>query len=790
MQNKIEEFIASLNTEDNDISDRDLIPIKFKPTSRLQTGMYTPSPIESPVGSRNSSRRASVSSTRRAGAPSSRRSSTVTTHIPILPKHKLSSDGATTDVVSSSAVKSTTYQGSQNAKLFATASASVFRKTPYTSASVTPALAETPDGYERHDYFYSDDEEVQEDENYENGLAAIDREQNRSDFLYDRHYSLTERLNTETVESTAEWDPLGSLAKLKEHSESMVLRQSLQEALIKTVEEQQQKQQQQQKEQQEHEELSDAIDKKLMEIIKAEEEENQTSMCNDSTLLPTSTKKKRPSAFKSSWDDEEYELPSALASGESTPRTPIARKLPSSDLTKLLALEEERSRQQRASLKMAKPQAAVASMLEAELDLSHGLLPQRRHQLVGKPDNNGNDNDAIHAISLSDASNKVRELLAGEESDTDEKQESDSPHQYVTYYDEHVILEAQKRLSALITGNDVEKEIGSLPLSATETSSMDSHHANFRFDENHTLPTDESMVNSKTLDRKVIPLKNNPIEKQMLAKEEEAGQKLEEERLKMLAEKSVSNVTIDTNKREVTEELVSSASANIKNNTTSDLTQKHVCLTASGIPPEPAAENIQQTINASVNIKKRNILQNTSGSVLDLDNGSSFAYEPVIAKTDTKDATAKIEQSKQTHPTFASGIKVTEETNKAVGKPILAESSQEPFTSESAVSIINPELDTPNMKPSLEMTGETSSMLEPTATSTTELASIPSKLPVITSQSNIDEPRSSVSKSKNLKSESSSSTMTDNSKESIKTKRRESTKSTSEHQIADTQQQQ
>jgi hypothetical protein len=669
MQSKLDEFIASLNTEDNDISDRDLIPINFKPTSRLQTGMYTPSPSGSRVNSRSGSRRASVSSSRRASVSSSRRNSIITSS----PTRKLSLN----TVIPNSVAATTTYQVpqdiDQSSKLFATASASIFRKTPYTSASVTPALARTPDEYERHDYFYEDDDDDEEEDDF---LAS--EQNNGSDFLFDHQYSLTDQLMTEPVDSLVEWDPLGALNKLKEHSESMVLRQSLQEALVKTAQQQQQ--------QQEQEEMVTASDdNKLLGMIQAEEEEEKQPIFSDTPPLPSIKKIKRPTAFKSSWDDEEYELPSALASGESTPRTPIARRLSSSDLTKLLALEKERFRQQRASLKMAEPQAAVASMLEAELDLSRGLLFQRRHHYLGDSD----DSDDEMQATLSIASNEPRELLASGESDddNDENQARVSPDQYAAYYDEHVILEAQKRLRALVTGEKLE-EIDSMPLpfpnrtretvknsrsntafagplyNYGETRSADpqpfslmynsrSYHANFGFDENRKLqiyrsdllPTDEWMEDMKTLNPEIIVRKNNPIEKQKLAKEkEEVEQKFKEERVKeqrlniLAASKENVSATvtnaeipeaIDTSKGAITQESTSSASANLSNDTMNDLTNNQMFSTTANAAKKqnettliPDAKNKQQLIDAPATNTKKSNIEIASTAILDKPNDS------------------------------------------------------------------------------------------------------------------------------------------------------------------------
>jgi hypothetical protein len=523
-QSKIDEFIASLNAEeDEEVSDRDLIPINFKPTSRL-TGMYTPSPNGSRVNSRTGSRSNSRSGSRRASVSNSRRNSAIVINKTLLPPPPSTAFAPTNNIISAPTftVPDDDNTPQQSHKLFAASSSMFSRKTPYTSAAVTPAIGLTPDEFAVNGYF--DDQEGQENEDFTF----------KPDFLNETQYSLNESLVESAV--TDEWNPLDALSKLKEHSESMVLRQSLQEALVKTVKEQQEK--------------------------------DEGAIASAADIAPTASefipinkinKNKKKYAFRSAWDDEEYDLPSALVSGESSPRTPIARCMSSSDLTKEIELEKERYKQQRASLMLAQPQAAVASMLEAELDLSRGTLFKRRY--YDTPD------DQVNLIKSSKLITQETSKFLESEND-----DEDSFTDFAAYYDDHVIQEAQKRLRALVTGEEVDTASEMpVPIGGHKTSNITSkkpshmyqygevkspqplgllwnnksYTSNFGFDSKHKLPiyqpdlipTEDVAEAIKSLSTEIIVKEDPYTKKHRLAKEEKERKlqaeqkKLEEDRL-------------------------------------------------------------------------------------------------------------------------------------------------------------------------------------------------------------------------------------------------------------------
>ncbi|CAO3651982.1 unnamed protein product [Mucor fragilis] len=554
-QSKIDEFIASLNEdEDEEISDRDLIPIKFKPTSRL-SGMYTPSPSGSRINSRTGSRSNSRSGSRRASVSSSRRNSVTVINKPSPPMTQPQQQSLADNIIVAPAFTipdddDTTAQQSQ--KLFAASSSIFSRKTPYTSAAVTPAIGLTPDEFSADGYF--NDPEEEEDQEQQDFTF-------KPDFLNVTQYSLSESLVESTT--TEEWDPLNALNKLKEHSESMVLRQSLQEALVKTA-----------KEQQEKEESALAIAAAAADNTANTHTDEPVSMATATTgttseapdsseFLPINKtpSKKKIYAFKSTWDDEEYDLPSALVSGESSPRTPIARSMSSSDLTKEIEMEKERYKQQRASLMLAQPQAAVASMLEAELDLSRGTLFKRRYY----------DASNDHQVNVIQASQPItQETSELIESKSDEE---DYATDFVAYYDDHVIREAQKRLRALVTGEEVDtatempEPIGGPRYdnnnsNSSTTSKRPSHMyqygetkepqplsllwnsrsytSNFGFDAKHKLPiyqpdlipTEDVAEEIKSLSTEIVVREDPYTKKHRLAKEEEERKlKAEQEKL-------------------------------------------------------------------------------------------------------------------------------------------------------------------------------------------------------------------------------------------------------------------
>ena len=392
-QTKMDEFIASLaEHEDDDISDRDLIPIRFKTSSRLQQDMY--SPMDSRPTSKPVSRNGSCSTSRRASVSKIRRDSVVSQssarNIP----------PASVNQVNVQTINFTVPEDKeQSHKLFAAGISANYRigKTPYTSAAVTPAVSLTPEEFEGYEYFDHDD-------TFDSRMDT-----DNPDYFGVNQYSLSESL----YGKAEHWNPLDALSKLKVHSENMVLSQSLHEALVKEQEKQEKQEQQQLKEQRSF--IAKAAHKRY--------------------------------GFKSSWDDEEYELPSALASGQSSPSTPVFRDRPTTDLSREIELEKERYKQQRASLMLAKPQTAIASTLEAELDLSQGTIFKKRYlDLHYEKDKTEEKLFSGSTSTLSIATSNTNQ--ENEEDRVDQPLES--------YYNDYIVQESKRRLAMLLEGRETE----------------------------------------------------------------------------------------------------------------------------------------------------------------------------------------------------------------------------------------------------------------------------------------------------------------------------------------------
>lgn len=638
-QSKIDEFIASLNAEeDEEVSDRDLIPINFKPTSRL-TGMYTPSPSGSRVNSRTGSRSNSRSGSRRASISNSRRNS-VTVINKTLPPLPPAVPASTDNIISAPifTVPDDDNAPQQSQKLFAASSSMFSRKTPYTSAAVTPAIGLTPDEFAADGYF--DDQEVgQENEDFTF----------KPDFLNETQYSL----NGSLVESAAtdDWNPLDALNKLKEHSESMVLRQSLQEALVKTA-----------KEQQEKDEAAIAIAADIAPTTSEYIPINKTK------------KNKKKYAFRSTWDDEEYDLPSALVSGESSPRTPIARCMSSSDLTKEIELEKERYKQQRASLMLAQPQAAVASMLEAELDLSRGTLFKRRYY--------DTSDDQVSLIKSSELITQETSKFLESESD-----DEDTPTDFAAYYDDHVIQEAQKRLRALVTGEEVNTASGMpVPIGGRKTSNITdkkpshmyqygeakdpqplgllwnskSYSSNFGFDVKHKLPiyqpdlipTEDVAEEIKSLSIEIIVKEDPYTKKHRLAKEEEERKlqaeqkKLEQDRLlkDRMEEEESAKISIENADSTLDNSKIISA---LKNSTKSSNDDSNASINTVKENPnaittitEPVKENLDKSASLNKDAAKKSV---EIESPLKTIESSTKALDTLTDKLNKKTTTLEIQ---------------------------------------------------------------------------------------------------------------------------------------------------
>lgn len=442
VQTRIGEFIANLHEEeDNDISDRDLIPINFKPSSRLQSGVYTPSPLasrsvsraESRAGSRTGSRSGSRSGSRRSSVASSRRNS--------LPGNQ-KRPSVDFSVIQPGLIE-------QPSKLYAS-EPTFNHKTPYTSAAATPAAVISPE-IEEAEYFNEPDPD---------------------DLYQSSTYCLSDSLDlVHQTKSPETWNPLDALTRLKSQSESMVLKQSLTEALNRAAKEQ--------------EELD--------------------------SLEPLEPPK---SIFRSVWNKEEDDLPNIL-SGYSSPRTPIMRGM-SSNLSLEIEQEKERYRQ-RESLMMTEPHNAVATLLEAELDLSSGSLFKRRHQGIPK---------------TPETPKIIQQEIKQEETTGFE----------AAYFSEDVIKEAQRRFNSLKNDQEITISHDPLPLpsetfvstpvsrpshmyQSTFTQSFDSKNylPNFGFNEQHKLKIYQpDLIEPEVLATVTdsLEIKENPLFKKERSEEE------------------------------------------------------------------------------------------------------------------------------------------------------------------------------------------------------------------------------------------------------------------------------
>ncbi|KAI8877773.1 glycosyltransferase family 8 protein [Backusella circina FSU 941] len=389
-QSKLFEFIEILKDgDDDDVSVRDLIPINFKSSSRLNSGMYTPTSGQS---SRTHSRSNSASSSRRASIVSSRRSS-VSRKSAMLPPPSL-------DITQNARPTSS--------KLFAGEPSMYSHKTPYTSAAVTPAIGRTPE-IEKESYFDRDDE-------WDHPV--------KRDFLNTMDYSLQHSIERQKdMTRNSEWDPLNALSKLKAQSESMVLRKSLEQVLKSNPQVQ----------------------------------DEQVELEKEPIIVQN-----RVPLFESVWDKTVFDP----SSGVSSPRTPVAKHAPS-NMSKLLEAEKTKYKQQHASFQLVQPQAAVASTLEAELDLSQGFC--------------------IHDSVMSESEQEVFEPGPPM---------GHQPESFATFYDWDVIEQSRQKLSQLLAGtqsppfspqSEAEIERLSQPLYAQEAKPFlfhtNAYQYNFGFEE-------------------------------------------------------------------------------------------------------------------------------------------------------------------------------------------------------------------------------------------------------------------------------------------------------------------
>ncbi|KAI8098659.1 uncharacterized protein BX664DRAFT_4625 [Halteromyces radiatus] len=322
---------------DNDWSDRDLIPIQLKPSSKLNKEGLSPVIPQSPIGSR----RSSISRSRRASASSSRSQSRSVT-APTSPAASSSPTPTSTPVFGPRLAM----DYSQEQQPLPMSSRMYYSKqTPYTSAAATPVRENQgffDEKYVLQNYMYDGSHSQEVDDGLqENDLG--------DDFYW--NYSFDESLQRATYRNRSsqqhysdiktEWDPQAALTQLKSTSESILCSREYEEAVERTNPE-------------------DSIDNSNnSRVISAE---NHYALDNTTTDIP---------AHDSIRDQFN-------ASGNSSPKTPVARGMDSNLTGEIETAKEQYRQQQRAALSLVEPQTAMATLLEVELDLSKSKLFNRR----------------------------------------------------------------------------------------------------------------------------------------------------------------------------------------------------------------------------------------------------------------------------------------------------------------------------------------------------------------------------------------------------------------------------
>ncbi|KAI9016404.1 hypothetical protein CLU79DRAFT_322404 [Phycomyces nitens] len=312
----------SLETGDDDWSDRDMIPIPLKASSRLfGDGLpLSSNGTEDAIG---------------GGGGGSRRNSlkrrlSVSQKSPVIPKQTYTAGYP--DIQSHQ----------QSSRLFASGQTFYGKKTPYTSAAATPVAEKA--------FFIQDDDIM--DQNYHGDFMS------RNDYTLD--FSLVMEMSRETEvrreekmdqdEDEFDWDTAGALERLRNQSTSMLFAQ-----------------------------VADAHAHSMNTL----EMRDRRAGTWDDTLSETDALVSGPvSPINDVLPDALYlsqrSVPPDLFSGHASPRTPVARNM-AHNLTHEINLAKERYKaEQRASLSLVKPTMAAATLLEAELDLSKSRLYKRR----------------------------------------------------------------------------------------------------------------------------------------------------------------------------------------------------------------------------------------------------------------------------------------------------------------------------------------------------------------------------------------------------------------------------
>lgn len=321
-----------------DWSDRDLIPIPLKRSSKLNIEGLSPSLPQSPIGSR----RGSISKSRRSSISSVGRSNRIRT-APGSPS------GSITPIKARGTQIDYSLFSRQPVSLFAQENVTYStKKTPYTSAATTPIREKGS--------FLCDTDEQQ----YEHQVASTCEEDSINhydDFLLDYSFdaSVTNRQYQQHLSSNQpEWDPREALERLRDTSETIMRSYG------------QQQQQEQQPATEPFLEVDEPTqgDHRYDPVIDTKTTSDAHYALDDITLP--------------SFPQEDLGRP-FYSSGSSSPRTPTVRGLDSNLTVEIEAVREQHRQHQRTALSLLQPHTAVATLLEAELDLSKSSLYNRRH---------------------------------------------------------------------------------------------------------------------------------------------------------------------------------------------------------------------------------------------------------------------------------------------------------------------------------------------------------------------------------------------------------------------------
>ncbi|CAO3583876.1 unnamed protein product [Absidia cylindrospora] len=327
---------------ENDWSDRDLIPIQLKSSSKLNIDGLSPIIPSSPIGSR----RSSLSRSRRPSISSIK--SYHSTSAGSVPLAKISS--------SPSAAVSTgplDYSGHshQPPSIFAQETLSYSKKTPYTSAATTPVR-------ERMSFLYETDEqqghildrnEKFEESSIDNQFEVDPLEDYALEYSFEKPLKLvSSRRRQNPHYQQTQWNPQAALERLQ-HTSEFIMRQHGQKS--------------------------------------------SSSMEDDRHVNKSTESRYALDAITIEKSPQEDNMRQFYASGSSSPRTPLVQGLESNLAAEIEAAKEQHRQQQRASLSLLQPRAAVASLLEAELDLSKSNLFNRRNEHNHNHDTKRNNPD-------------------------------------------------------------------------------------------------------------------------------------------------------------------------------------------------------------------------------------------------------------------------------------------------------------------------------------------------------------------------------------------------------------